>query len=117
MTNAVVIDIKLDLPTGTIPPTQADQSLPAATSYTYPIASSSSSSSSSTAKPSNAEYYGAVRAAVAAAKEDMGAKLTAWRDAVGEGEKEKETRVVGVKKGKKVDEDMDDDEENEDDDE
>ncbi|KZO94000.1 hypothetical protein CALVIDRAFT_230675 [Calocera viscosa TUFC12733] len=106
MSKAVVIDLKLDLPKATVAPTQAGQPLPASTRYTYPIALPS--------KPGNNEYYGTLRAAIAAAKDDMGAKLTAWRDAVGDGEKEKEVALVGKKKAKQLEEMEDEEEEDED---
>ncbi|KAG6919069.1 hypothetical protein DXG01_009322 [Tephrocybe rancida] len=36
-------------------------------------------------------YYGALRAAIATAKDQLGNELTAWRDAVGKAELSKET--------------------------
>ncbi|KAJ6621611.1 hypothetical protein B0H10DRAFT_1789448 [Mycena sp. CBHHK59/15] len=47
-----------------------------------------------TANAGQQEYYGILRDAIARAKEEVGQELTAWRDAVGKAELNKESKKV-----------------------
>ncbi|EJU02870.1 hypothetical protein DACRYDRAFT_21823 [Dacryopinax primogenitus] len=104
----VVVDAKLDLPGEIRPPTQAGAQLTASGTYSYAVDLRASAT-----KPTNEQYYAALRSAVVSAKEDLGERLTAWRDAVGDREKEKEGAVVGKKVPKPGEEEEMEDEEDE----
>jgi hypothetical protein len=92
MTQQVVtVTYDLVVPDGTHRPNPASS-----TSHTRPVAPGASG---------NKDYYDALRAAIDEIKEVTGHELTAWRDAVGNGELGKE---ANVKKEKVDDEDSSD---------
>ncbi|KAF8529377.1 hypothetical protein JB92DRAFT_709055 [Gautieria morchelliformis] len=64
--------------------TSAPPNLSATTTHAIPLQSTSSESGRS-----SGTYYAALRDAIAKAKDITGRALTEWRDAVGDGEKEK----------------------------
>jgi hypothetical protein len=79
MTQVVTVTYDLVVPEGTHHPKPESS-----TSHTRPVAPSASG---------HKEYYDALRVAIDEIKEVTGHELTAWRDAVGNGELGKEANV------------------------
>jgi hypothetical protein len=88
MTQGVTVTYDLVVPEGTHRPKPESS-----TSHTRPVAPSANG---------NKEYYDALRATIDEIKEVTGNELTAWRDAVGNGELGKEEKM------KKADDEDDD---------
>ncbi|KAI6120916.1 hypothetical protein EDD16DRAFT_1573569 [Pisolithus croceorrhizus] len=101
----VTASYTLRLPAGTEHP----PSLTPTVTHTFPLGNSSSLGTldldPSTASADVREYYDSVRAAIAAARIKLGEELTAWRDAVGNGEAGKERKLKAAKEEDEEDED------------
>ncbi|KAF8515833.1 hypothetical protein BU17DRAFT_93244 [Hysterangium stoloniferum] len=107
-------------PSSTSPPT----GLSSTTTHEFPLEISLVSSESTSAETDShrnnnstaEEHYAALREALSNARETLGYELTQWRDAVGDGEKEKDGRGGEDKNGgdeDQVDEEVEEDVEEE----
>lgn len=94
--NSIVVDYSLQPPSDVQTPSGASPSK----QHAFPVTSSSSNDNSAQAF----DYYSALRSSISEAKSLIGAKLTVWRDAVGDKEKE-------VKKKRGAEEEDDEEEE------
>ncbi|KAF8586101.1 hypothetical protein K439DRAFT_984135 [Ramaria rubella] len=96
MPATLIISYELHPPPSTSAPTISSST----TTHEFPLELASTESVNNSASEAEV-HYAALRDTIAQAKETIGRELTAWRDAVGDGEKEK----TG---GKVVDEDTED---------
>ncbi|KAI6015649.1 hypothetical protein EDC04DRAFT_576438 [Pisolithus marmoratus] len=103
----VTASYTLQLPAGTEHP----PSLTPTVTHAFPLGNSSSlrtlDPEPGTTSVDVQEYYAGLRAAIAAARLRLGEELTAWRDAVGNGEAGKEKKLKAAKDEEQDQEDED----------
>ncbi|KDQ15636.1 hypothetical protein BOTBODRAFT_173727 [Botryobasidium botryosum FD-172 SS1] len=103
---AITISYAYNLPAGITPPKSGDKDLPSSGTNTFPIPVAPSESGASAV--TSTAYYAAALEAVRESRRQMGEEMTAWRDAVGDKEKNKEKEAASAKAAEEDEEDEND---------